>query len=566
MPFSRRDLLRYSLALGSTITVSTTLSGCARITQRNNLSDARFLHGVASGDPESGALMLWTRADGKSDGDLRIAWELAADSAFDTVLRSGEVVTGMDRDNTIKVDVRELAPGTEYFYRFISRDQVSPVGRGKTLPVGNVDSLRLVVFSCSNYPAGFFHAYRQAGELPGVDAFLHLGDYFYEYGMGGYATERAEELGRALPADNAGELFTLQDYRRRYALYRRDADLQAMHAAAPMIAVWDDHEIANDTWLHGAQNHSPDEGDFETRKAAAVQAYFEWLPLRPAQPDRTGRIYRRFEFGDLLSLHMLDTRLIGRDRQLEYAHYFDRETGELDSARFRSDLADGARSLLGEEQRQWLYDGLATSDAQWQVLGQQILMARMTMPAVLLNQMFARRDDPAVQDLIAELVADKQALQAGEVLPEERAQRLRQALPYNLDAWDGYPVERERLYAVAKSLGKQLVVLAGDTHNAWSSDLHDAQGDLVGVEFATHSVSSPGMESYVGLTSESGARIAQALPVLIDELQYCQLTDRGFMELNVRRDEVRVSWHFLDDVTVSQPVSYVHHRTLPASS
>lgn len=566
MPFSRRDLLRYSLALSSTITVSTTLSGCAASTQRKNLSHARFLHGVASGDPESGALMLWTRADGQNKGDLHIAWELATDSAFDTVLRSGEVVTGMDRDNTIKVDVRELAPGTEYFYRFVSRDHVSPVGRGKTLPLGSVDSLKMVVFSCSNYPAGFFHAYRQASELPEVDVFLHLGDYFYEYGMGGYATERAEELGRALPVDNAGELFTLQDYRRRYALYRRDADLQAMHAAAPMIAVWDDHEIANDTWLHGAQNHSSDEGDFEARKAAAVQAYFEWLPLRPAQPDRTGRIYRRFEFGDLLSLHMLDTRLIGRDRQLEYAHYFDRDTGELDSARFRSDLGDGARSLLGEEQRQWLYDGLATSDAQWQVLGQQILMARMTMPAVLLRQLFARRDDPAVQTLIGELVADKQALQAGEVLPEERARRLRQVLPYNLDAWDGYPVERERLYAKVKSLGKQLVVLAGDTHNAWSSDLRDAQGDRVGVEFATHSVSSPGMESYVGLTPESGTRMAQALPVLIDELQYCQLTDRGFMELNVRRDEMRVSWHFLDDVTVSEPVSYVHHRTLPASS
>ena len=563
MIFSRRDLLRYSLALSSAISVSTVFTGCARTSQREALSAARFTHGVASGDPQADALMLWTRVEGDGEGELRVAWELASDPDFNQVLRDGEVLTGSAQDNTVKVDVRDLAPGTEYFYRFLTRDSMSPAGRGKTLPEGRVDSLRMGVFSCSNYPAGYFHAYREASELPDVDVFLHLGDYFYEYGMGGYATDRAEELGRALPADNAGELYTLQDYRRRYALYRSDADLQAMHAAAPMIAVWDDHEIANDTWLHGAQNHSRDEGEFEQRKAAAIQAYFEWLPLRPVQPDRTGRIYRRFDFGDLLSLHMLDTRLIGRDRQLEYAHYIDRDSGQLDSDRFREDISDGARSLLGMEQREWLYAGLADSSALWQVLGQQVLMARMTMPVVLLQQMFAGRDGSETQALIAELVADKQAQAAGQVLPEERAKRLRQVLPYSLDAWDGYPVERERLYAEAKKLGKQLVVLAGDTHNAWASELRDMHGDQVGVEYATHSVSSPGMETYMGLTRESGARMAQALPVLIEELQYCQLTNRGFMELNFSRSELQVKWHFLDDVTVSAPKSFSESSSLP---
>ena len=464
------------------------------------------------------------------------------------MIRSGVVATSAEHDFTAKVDVRDLDPGASYYYRFLSRSVTSATGQTRTLPTGRLDSLRMAVFSCSNYPAGYFHAYGEASRLPDVDVFVHLGDYFYEYGAGGYATERAAELGRELPADNAGELFTLTDYRRRYALYRTDADLQAMHARAAMIAVWDDHEIANDTWREGAQNHGPDEGDFDQRKAAAVQAYFEWLPLRPIRPHAQGRIYRSFDFGDLLSLHMLDTRLIGRDQQLEFSHFVDEETGDMDSEAFREALSTD-RSLLGTTQREWLSEKLAASPAHWQVLGQQILMARMHMPASMLSSLFAERDFANAEALIDELARDKAALLAGEELPVERQRRIAQALPYNLDAWDGYPVERERLYAVARELGKELIVLAGDTHNAWHSTLHDRSGNTVGVEFATPGVSSPGMESYLSLDNEAAQALERALTVLIDELEYCQLYNRGFLDVRFSRDEIQARWHFVDDVT-----------------
>ncbi|MEE4279453.1 MAG: alkaline phosphatase D family protein [Halieaceae bacterium] len=550
MSLRRRHFLRYSLALAGSVYVSTRLTGCALNRNAPDLGEASFTHGVASGDPEATAIILWTRAQSSSLGaPVRIGWELAEDSAFTRIVRSGLADAEADRDYTVKVDVRELEPGRSYFYRFLSADGASPTGRTNTLPEGRVEELRLAVFSCSNYPAGYFHAYGEAARRSDLDAFVHLGDYFYEYGAGGYATERAVELGRDFPADNRGEIYTLDDYRRRYAWYRSDADLQALHAAAPMISVWDDHEIANDAWREGAENHSEDEGDYEARKAAALRAYFEWMPLRPLRPDTAGRSYRSFAFGDLVDLHMLDTRLIGRDQQLAYASYFDRDSKQLDAAAFTRDITAPDRSLLGEEQRAWLYAALETSQARWQVLGQQVLMARMTMPAAMLSRLFADRDLAATGPLIEELVTDKMALAAGEALADERLQRLRAQLPYNLDAWDGYPAERERLYAVARRLDKELVVLAGDTHNAWYSELRDRSGKRVGLELGTSSVSSPGMESYLSLGEKEARDLERALVALIDELQYCELRSRGYLDVTFTRSTLTPQWHFVDTVT-----------------
>lgn len=550
MYLNRRELLRQSLSLAGTVYVSTALAGCVTQAADAELDSASFTHGVASGDPEPGAVMLWTRAVPAEPGEVRIGWEVAEDRDFARLVRSGVATTGPERDFTLKVDVRDLEPGRGYYYRFRSAGATSPVGTARTLPVDAVDKLRIAVFSCSNYPAGYFHAYAEAAGMDDVDAFLHLGDYLYEYGAGGYATERAKELGRSLAADNAGELFTLEDYRRRYALYRSDADLQAMHAKAPLLAVWDDHEIANDTWTSGAQNHGPDEGDFGERRAAAVQAYFEWMPLRPVTPDAEGRIYRSFAFGDLVDLHMLDTRLIGRDEQLDYGDFYDSDTGVMDSEAFIDEISDPQRSLLGEAQRDWLYGSLQASSAQWQVLGQQVLMARMTMPASLLSSLFVDRDFAQTQDLIEELVKHKTDLLAGRDLDPAGAAMLQQVLPYNLDAWDGYPAERERLYAVARRLDKSLIVLAGDTHNAWFSELRDRDDHPVGIELGTSSVSSPGMESYLGLTGpEKSAALEGALTVLIDELQSCELRRRGFLEVVFTREELTARWHFIDDIT-----------------
>ncbi|MEM1404326.1 MAG: alkaline phosphatase D family protein [Pseudomonadota bacterium] len=550
MFLSRRDFLRYSLSAGSTIWVSTHLTGCALQGQEAKLSRVSFSHGVASGDPEAGALILWTRAvPGDDAGVATVGWEVASDPEFSNIMRSGVATTGPERDFTVKVDVQELNAGTPYFYRFRGADSVTESGRSKTLPSGSVDRVRFAVFSCSNYPAGYFHAYGEAAQLPDIDAFLHLGDYFYEYPSDGYATERAAELGRELADDNSGELLSLIDYRRRYALYRGDRDLQTLHAAAPMIAVWDDHEIANDTWHSGAQNHQPDEGPFEERKAAAVQAYFEWMPIRPVLPDADGRIYRRLKFGDLVSLYMLDTRLIGRDQQLEYGHFMDEATGEFDVASFTEAMSDPSRSLLGEEQRLWLYGALQDSQASWDVLGQQVLMARMQLPSAFLTSVFGQRDVTSSQALLEELVEDKRRALAGQTLSETRAKRLAMATPYNLDAWDGYAVEREQLYGALAAMDKTVVAFAGDTHNAWRSDLRDRNGRQAGVELATPGVSSPGMESYLSLDESSAALLSDAMVALIDELQFCDLRQRGFMEVEFTPSHCDTTWHFIDDVT-----------------
>ena len=262
----------------------------------------------------------------------------------------------------------------------------SPIGRGKTLPEGDVSQVKLAVFSCSNYPAGYFHVYAAAALINGLDASIHLGDYIYEYGAGGYASEDAQAMGRVVQP--ATEILTLADYRQRYAQYRTDQALQQIHAAAPFIAVWDDHEITNDAWRDGAENHQSDEGDYTERKMAALRAYFEWMPIRPVATGDNETIYRQFEFGNLLNLLMLDTRIIGRDQQLQYASYIDPTSGQLDAQRFTADLTQSSRTILGAEQLQWLQDKLSQSTARWQMLGQQVLMGRMMLPgAVALQQL-----------------------------------------------------------------------------------------------------------------------------------------------------------------------------------
>lgn len=560
--FSRRDFLRVSSLLGGGVVLSTALSGRSVLAQQPALSAATFAHGVASGDPLSDGMILWTRAtpDG-APTSLTLFWELGLDDAFREVLRSGTVEATAERDYTVKIDVRELEPGETYYYRFRSASAESGVGRARTLPVAGVAAVKLAVLSCSNYPAGYFHAYREASRLDDLDAFVHLGDYIYEYGANGYATERAQALGRLLPDSNAGELYTLEDYRRRYALYRSDDDLQAMHAAAPCIAVWDDHEVANDTWREGAENHSPDEGDFDARKLAAVQAWHEWLPVRPPAGVPSEQIYRSFDFGGLLALHMLDTRIIARDRQLDYADYRDPETGQMNAEDFSADLSRTDRSLLGDSQLAWLGAQLAGSDATWQVLGQQVLMGRMFMPAEVLGAE-SYSDIPARLEALTVL---KSRLLAGESLSQQDLARLQRVTPYNLDAWDGYPAEREKLYALAQRSGKRIVSLAGDTHNAWHSRLTDRNGNAVGVELATSSVTSPGMEVYFQMNADTAARLAEGLTLLIDDLQYCNLHQRGYLTVTATASDLQAEWTFIDSVhTREYRVAGVHRDVFTA--
>lgn len=549
-PFSRRDFLKCSASLLAVASVSTLLSGCSTVVNTAELSSVVFSHGVASGDATQDAIILWTRAQPTNAAltEVRVAWQLARDAAFTDIVRSGYVTSSAARDFTVKIDVQQLTAVQRYFYRFIGANSESSVGRTRTLAASGSTAVKLAVFSCSNYPAGYFNVYREAAKQADLDAVIHLGDYLYEYGADGYATEHAADLGRTLAADNATETVSLQDYRKRYALYRSDSALQQLHAAVPWYLVWDDHEITNDTWHSGAQNHQPEtEGDFFVRRRAAVQAYYEWLPIRPPLGEDSIQIYRSFTFGDLLSLHLLDTRLIARDQQLAYKNYTDSATGDFAAAQFQADIT-AERHLLGQAQLSWLTTQLSQSQAKWQLLGQQVLMAKMHIPAELLAVRDLKQVPARLQQLVAAKQRVLQAQQQGESPAASDLARLNQRMPYNLDAWDGYPREREQLYATAKALNKPLVVLAGDTHNAWHSVLTDQQGSQVGVEFATPSVSSPGMEKYLNIAPEQASALAQAFSMLITDLQWCNLHQRGFMQITVSHDQVACDWRFIDTV------------------
>lgn len=536
---SRRGfVVRGSVALAAGSVAS--LSGCGG---GEVMTAVSFTHGVASGDPLADRIILWTRVrpqDAADSSPVTARWEVASDADFKTVVSSGEATASAANDYTVKVDAAGLKPGQRYWYRFSSNGQVSATGRCKTLPGADVSQVKLAVFSCANYPTGYFNVYAEAAKREDLDAAIFLGDYIYEYGRGGYASTNAQAMGReVLPA---GEILALADYRARYAQYRSDADLQALHAAMPMIAVWDDHEICNDAWLNGAENHqAATEGDYQARKAIAQRVYHEWMPIRPQTSQ--GLIYRSFSFGKLLDLHMLDTRLVGRDQQLDYANYT--TASGFNAAKFGADMADAKRQLLGTTQTAWLQGQLAASTATWQVLGQQVVMGRMNIPAPILFG----ASNPAAGVTVSRYIeiVTKAKTAPATLTAAEQAVLAQPSIPYNLDAWDGYAVARETVLATARQLNKNLVVLSGDTHNAWANDLQDLAGNQVGVEFATSSVTSPGFEEY--LPKENPQVLAAALSELIGPLQYCDTSRRGFIVLSATASECRADWVYVNTIS-----------------
>ncbi len=310
-----------------------------------------FVHGVASGDPTPSALIIWTRVSTAAPGtSVEVVWEISSDD-FATIAQTGTVSTDDSRDFTVKHDVTGLTPGTAYQYRFTALGETSDVGHARTARAEGGDGVRIGVVSCASYAHGYFHAYRHLAAQD-VDVVIHLGDYIYEYGDG--------EYGELRPYQPPHEIITLADYRTRYAYYRSDADLQAVHAAHPFVVVWDDHELCDDTWRGGGENHDEaTEGSFEARRAAAAQAYREWMPIRD-QSD--GRIFRKLSFGDLVDLFMLDTRLWGRDIQSDLGG---------------PPLEDPARTLLGADQEAWLATELPASTAAWKLVGQQVMMGQL---------------------------------------------------------------------------------------------------------------------------------------------------------------------------------------------
>lgn len=568
MKLDRRQFIQISGKTLAAFAVSSSLLGCVSGSQKPDYQ-VTFNHGVASGDPLADRVIIWTRlspdfASDKTDTNIShtnnsytnnshtdtvdVMWQAATDPYFENVIRQGSLTTSAAQDFTVKVDLIDLQPATHYFYRFVSAGTVSPTGKTKTLPVGSLSSLKLAFFSCSNYPAGYFNPYADAAKRDDLDVVLHLGDYIYEYSSTGYGTDKADAIGRMLPQDNLDELITLSDYRKRYAVYRTDRGSQSLHAALPMIAVWDDHEVANDTWRDGAQNHNEGEGPFSERKQAALQAYFEWMPIRPVTGEKNTDdhelIYRSFDFGDLVSLHMLDTRICGRDQRYLLKQFSNGQN--IDIAAVEQAVAKPDRQLLGSEQYGWLLEQIKQSSARWQILGQQILMARMYVPAVLLSGMFSQQVSP---ETMGRIVKNTRRMKAGDpsLSAQEKAEVMIK-LPYNLDAWDGYAAQRDALLQQIGDMNKSLLVLAGDTHNGWASLIKNKDQQVTGVELATPSVSSPGMEKYLKLDLETVKQFEQVLPEVIDDLQYCDLTQRGYSVLHITPDAISAQWVFVDTV------------------
>ena len=512
----RRDLFRVG-ALGL---AALTLPGSAL-----GAVAAGFTHGVASGEPGADRMLLWTRFAGSGD-DAALRYEVADSLDFARPVTGGEVRALADRDWCAKAVATGLQPGRWYYYRFVGPNgETSPVGRTRTLPVDKVDRFRMAVFSCSNLGFGWFNAYAHAAEDGAFDAVVHLGDYYYEYQKGEYPGLKQIVADRVLLPEN--EIVTLADYRARHADYRADPDLQRLFQLQPWIMVWDDHETANDSWKGGAENHQPaTEGPWPLREAAALRAYHEWLPVS----DETWQAY---EIGDLATLFRLETRLTARDEQFDLATIAKGSDAEVATAlaNFRDGAwRDPARTLMGAKQEAWLAAGLKASrraGKPWQVLAQQIVMGEIRLPANMAEGM--RPDSPAiVRTRIANGVAASNA-----------------GLPWNMDSWDGYPAARDRLLADARAADANLVVLSGDSHNAWANNLTSGKA-AAGVEFGGHSVTSPGAEG--SLPWLKPQRLAADTVALNPGLAWCDTAQRGYMAVELTPARSTCEWRFMTTV------------------
>ncbi|MDB5680734.1 MAG: alkaline phosphatase [Sphingomonas bacterium] len=491
-----------------------------------------FTHGVASGEPASDSMLFWTRfvpADGKP---IHMIAEVSATADFAGVVAKGMAITGPWRDWTTKITVSGLNPGTRYFYRFIGPDgTASPVGRTKTLPEGpQARSFKAAIFSCSNMPFGWFNAYAHAAARDDFDLAIHLGDYFYEYKTGGYPSIK----GQVRPTEPANELIHLADYRTRYASYRADPDLQALHAGLPMIVQWDDHETANDSWEGGAQNNQSDEGDWTLRKIAAIQAYREWMPVSD-EPWKT------YEIGTLATLFRTETRDLARTEQPDIAPLFKEADPAAALKAFRDGAwMDPAATMMGTQQADWLFHALRRSvktGQKWQVVGFGTIMGQTVMPEAAMGWL-----DPSAGQGARNYVLG--GIQAGKL-----------GLPFNYDNWGGYPAERARFLRAAQGAGANLVVISGDSHNGWAYDLGQ-DGKRAGVEFAGHSVTSNGYESAVKTDPRV---VAAGLVAANPELKWCDTSRRGYMALTITPTKVSNDWLFVDSIRTRSANAVVGH-------
>ncbi|HVR90174.1 MAG TPA: alkaline phosphatase D family protein [Novosphingobium sp.] len=483
-----------------------------------------FTHGVASGEPGDRQVLLWTRYVGGVD--TRLGFEVAETLDFARIVASGEALASPQRDWCAKAKATALEPGKWYYYRFIAPSgERSVIGRTRTMPVGKLASFKLAVFSCSNLGFGWFNAYAHAAEAGEFDLAVHLGDYYYEYKRGTYPSAQQALAGRLLWPEH--EAVLLADYRERHANYRADPDLQRLHQLLPWVVMWDDHEVANDSWKDGAENHQPaTEGDYAARKAASERAFREWLPV--SDDD-----WASYEIGDLATLFRLESRHVARTQPLDLLKAGDVPPDQAEAAliAFRDgSWRDPTHTLLGQTQESWLAAGLKRSvraRKPWQVLGQQIVMGSLAMPDAVAETMRATTAD-WLKRRIHNTVA---AAHVG--------------LPFNMDAWDGYPAARDRLLQSALAADANLLVLSGDSHNAWAFDL-DRKGARVGVEMASQSVTSPGAEGTLNWMKPED--LAAALYTRNPQLKWADTARRGYLAVELTPASATGEWRFMSSV------------------
>ncbi len=497
-----------------------------------------FAHGVASGDPGPDSVVIWTRvshdAQAAPGATATVIWEMAADEAFANLLARGETITGASRDWTVKTLLTNLEPGKIYYYRFRIGDAHSPVGRARTLPAGAIDRARFAVLSCSNYPFGYFNVYDQIARRDDFDAVIHLGDYIYEYGRDGYGGPTGARIGR--DHEPAHEIVNLEDYRRRHAQYKSDPASQAMHAAHAIIPIWDDHETANNSWKDGAENHQPaTEGEWAARRRAALQAYYEWMPVRePSMAPEA--FFRAYSYGDLLTICAIETRLMARAQQFEYADIVRSLKTAEDVDRFKNEILwDQSREMLGRAQTDYLSRVIAESNSAgqpWRLIANQIIMAKVTTP-----DLSAKITEEGIEELQTQWDQGRAFVEASKL-----------GLPSNFDAWDGYPAARERFYDMVKSSGGDgMIVVTGDTHTWWANDLTNRNGELRGVELGVHSVTSPSPYRKEFLNGK-GAEYALLTNRENKDVRYMSGEDHGYIDLEIGRDEAKARYMAVDTI------------------
>jgi alkaline phosphatase D len=517
-PFTRRRFLQRSAQGVGALGVLSSFGFPAILQARPR--QGGFRHGVASGDPHPHAVIIWTRVTpseeatpGSGRGDeVLVHWEVSVTPDFSRRVAKGHLQTSARQDHTVNVDVTGLRPATDYYYRFRFRDETSPVGRTRTAPARteDVSSLRFGLASCSNYEAGYFSAYRHMAARGDLDFVLHVGDYIYEYESGAYGP--GPDIGRI--HDPLTEIVTLSDYRRRHALYREDEDLQALHAAYAFICTWDDHELSNDSYDGGAENHQPEtEGSFAARRRAAYRAYFEWMPIRLPKPNGDPRrIYRHFQFGSLADVSMLDLRQY-RDEQ---------PANGADPAK-----DDPSRVMMGRAQLGWLKEHLGRDSTTWRLLGNSVMISPVDFQAPLPTG-----------------VLEQLGLMMG--------------VPFNVDSWDGYTNDRlEVLDFIGASQIPNVVFLTGDIHSSWACEVpRDSASYLAGhapvaVEIVGPSITSDNLNEILNAPPRSplSLQVETVFKLANRHVKLLEFDSHGYTVVDVTPERLQADWYYVSDRT-----------------